>query len=267
MDHNDFFNEEEFLEKVKDAAAEGARKGAGGGFEKGLFRMLLLKMMIPALVVVALMMLVLPRISLGGSIKDLFTVDAPVENHDLTLANKGILGYTVADFQDAVLKDSTKLKELEVLSYKVTDAATLTKTGLMNIKAFTKTQLITYHGTAVYSVDLSKITRDSIKLDEENKKVVIEIPHAQLKPINIQAEEIEFGDVDKGLLAFGDLTMTPDQMKEVQVEAQKKMEAKLIEEKIVDEADRFGKLAVWEIYQPIIAGVSSQYSLEVVFAK
>ena len=259
------FNENEFLEKVKQAAEEGAKQGTKGSFGSDLVKVLLLKVMLPVLIIIAVMMLILPRMSLEDKIKGLIEVEAPVENHDMTLENTGILGYTVADFQDAILGDSSKLKELEVLSYKVADAVVITDTGLLNLKVFTKTQLITYHGTAVYSIDLSKINKDSIKMNEENKVITLAIPHATLKPINIQASDIEFGDTEKGLLAFGEVKLSPEDQAKIQIEAQNKMEEKLIEEKIVDEADRFGKMAVWEIYQPIITNVSPEYSLEIIF--
>lgn len=259
------FNENEFLEKVKQAAEDGAKQGTKGSFGSDLVKVLLLKVMLPVLIIIAVMMLILPRMSLEDKIKGLIEVEAPVENHDMTLENTGILGYTVADFQDAILGDSSKLKELEVLSYKVADAVVITDTGLLNLKVFTKTQLITYHGTAVYSIDLSKINKDSIKMNEENKVITLAIPHATLKPINIQASDIEFGDTEKGLLAFGEVKLSPEDQANIQVEAQNKMEEKLVEEKIADEADRFGKMAVWEIYQPIITNVSPEYSLEIIF--
>ena len=72
-------------------------------------------------------------------------------------------------------------------------------------------------------------------------------------------------DVDKGLLAIGDINITPEQMSEVQGTARDKMEKKLEEQKTAEEADRFAKMSVWEIYQPIINAVTSGYSLEVEF--
>ena len=263
---DDYYNDE-FLEEVKKAAAEGAAQGTKSNFGADFIKTLLLKVMLPALVVIAAMMLILPRVSLEDKIKDLISTEKPVEDHDQTLENNGFLGYTVADFQKAILSDSTKLKELEVLSYKVADAATITDTGLFNLKVFTKTQLITYYGTAIYTIDLGKIREDSIVLDEDSKKITLTIPHSTLKPINIQASDIKFGDVDKGILAFGDLKLSIEETQKVQMEAQKKMEEKLTEEKIADEADKFGKMVVWEIYQPIVTRVSPEYTLEIAFEK
>ena len=265
MENDIQFNEKELLEKVEKAAMEGARKGSGSGAAKELIKALVLKVAIPALIIIAVLMFIIPKVSLTGSIKGIFEVDKPVEDRDLTIENHGFLGYTAADFAEAVLKDRTQLRKLSVTSYKVSDAATITVEGLAKLKMFSKNQIITYHGTAVYTIDLSALTDDCIILDENNKTVTLMIPHAQLEPINIQAEDMEFGDVEKGLLAFGSIKLEPGDMAKIQSEAQAKMEQKLLYDNISAEADRFAKMAVWELYQPIISSVSSEYRLNVIF--
>ena len=57
--------------------------------------------------------------------------------------------------------------------------------------------------------------------------------------------------------------MTPEQQQEVQSEARTKMMEKLEAENTAEEAERFAKLSVWEIYQPIINTVTKGYSLEI----
>ena len=188
-----------------------------------------------------------------------------MENHDVTLDNNGILGYTAADFEEAILGDSSKLKKLEVYSQKISDVSTITDTGLLNWGIFTKNQLITFNGTAVYTVDLSNLKKSDISYNEEEKLITLKIPHAVQEEINIPEEEIQFSDTNKGLLAFGDIKMTVEQAMKVQAEARKKMEEKLALDNVLQTADRFAKLSVWEIYSPIIKSVAKDYTLEVVF--
>ena len=258
-------NTKEFLEKVEEAARNGAMQGSKGrgGRRFSLYDMLrtgILLVMIGAFV-----MMFLKIQSFTGSLKSLVQRDAPVEDRDLTLENHGILGYTAADFQDAILGDSEQLKKLEVYTINVSDVAELINTGIGNIEAFSKKQLITYKGTATYTVDLGELSRDDITLDESEMTVRIRIPHAVLEPINIDENDIEFGDVERGLLGVGKMTMKPEDMAKVQSEARDKMMEKLEEQKTAEEADRFAKMSVWEIYQPIINAVTTGYSLEVEF--
>ena len=135
----------------------------------------------------------------------------------------------------------------------------------MNLSVFKKCQFITYNGTAVYTVDLSKLKKNSVTLDEEKQVVTLRIPHAQQERINIPSDKISFGDVKKGILALGKMNVTPQQMAQVQTEAENKMIEKLESSHAIDEADRFAKMAVWEIYQPMINKVTTGYSLEVLF--
>ena len=177
------------------------------------------------------------------------------------------MGYTVADFAEAVLGDSQQLKKLEVYTVNISDATTLTNTGLLNFKVFTKSQILTYHGIATYTVDLTGLNEDSFKLDEENKKLIMYIPHTVLETINVPSDQIEFGDTERGFLAFGDIKLTQEESAKVQTEARTKMEEKLTEEKTSEEADRFAKMSVWELYQPIISNMDPEYQLEIEFTE
>ena len=85
----------------------------------------------------------------------------------------------------------------------------------------------------------------------------------QGKEANINEDEIEFGDVNRGLLGIGKMEMKPEDVAKVQNAARSKMEEKLEQQKVIEEADRFAKLSVWEIYQPMINAVTTGYSLQV----
>ncbi len=253
MSEHQIENEELFLKQVEKAARKGA---ASGSRRSGIFSSVL------TVVLVIAVFLAARRLFDPG---DLLKREAPVEGHDLTLENQGLFGYTAADFAEAVLGDSSQLKKLEVYTREVSDAATVTDTGLGRFKVFTKTQILTYHGTVTYTVDLSSLSKEDISVDEDSHTVTIRIPHAQEGEINIPSDRIEFGDVDKGMLAFGKIKLTAEESSKVQTEARTKMEEKLEEDRVAEEADRFAVMSVWEIYHPMIASVSPAYELEVEF--
>lgn len=256
-------NTKEFLAKVEEAAREGAKQGSKGARGRSPFEMLKTIILIALIIGVGWMVYRLQ--SFTGDLKDIVSRDAPVEDRDLTLENHGVLGYTAADFQDAILGDSKQLKKLEVFTTDISGAATLIDTGLGNLKVFTKSQLLTYKGTVTYTVDLGELEKDDITLDEEAMTVHVKIPHAVQGEININENEIEVGDVDRGLLGIGEISMTPEENQKVQSEARNKMQETLDEEDVISEADRFAKMSVWEIYQPIIDKVTTGYSLKVEF--
>lgn len=254
----------EFLAKVEEAAREGAKQGSKGA-RRGIGPFELLKTLILIALIAGVGWMVFRFKNFTGDLKDLVSREVPVEERDLTLENRGILGYTAADFQEAILGDSQQLKKLEVYSTDISGAATLVDTGLAKLKVFTKTQLLNYKGTVTYTVDLGELSKDDITLDEEDMTVHLKIPHAVQEDININENDLEVGDVDRGLLGIGEISMTAEENQQLQSEARAKMQEKLDEENTIAEADRFAKMSVWEIYQPIIDKVTTGYSLEVEF--
>ena len=255
---NEEFNEEELLKKVEKAAEKGATKS---GLRQAFISSL------PAILAVCLLgYLIVPKVyALNNGLKSFFRFDDPVADHDATIDNHGFLGYTAADFEEAILGDSSQLKKLEVYEQEISDVTQITDTGLLNWGVFTKNQLITYNGTVVYTVDLSTLRRSDIVFDEEEKTITLKIPHAVQEEINIPEENIQFGDTTRGLLAFGEIKMTMEQAAKVQSEVRTKMEEKLSSSNALENADRFAKLSVWEIYSPIIKSVAKDYSLVVEF--
>lgn len=255
---NKEFNEEEFLKKVE--------KTVNKGMAKAGLRSAFINSLPTIIVIVVLAALIIPKVnSLNDAFHSVFKIDEPLADHDMTIDNNGIFGYTAADFEEAILGDSSKLKKLEVFKQQISDVSTITDTGLLNWGVFTKNQLITYNGTVVYTVDLSTLRSSDIRFDEEARIITLKIPHAVQEEINIPEDQIQFGDTTKGLLAFGDIKMSMEQASQVQAEARKKMQEKLDQDKVIETADRMAILSVWELYSPIIKGVAKEYSLEVVF--
>ena len=257
-DMNKNAREEELIQRVEMAAERGASKGR---VKSGILAS------IPTLIILGLVaLLIIPKVfALNDGLKYFFRTEAPVDDHDLTIENRGVLGYTAVDFEEAILGDSQKVKKLQVFQQEVSDVATQTDTGLFNLSAFTKAKIITYNGTAIYTVDLSDLKKTDISFDEKQRIVTLRIPHAQQEKINIPEDEIQFGDTTRGLLAFGDIRMTPEQLSDVQEGARNKMQEKLAEQNVQETADRFAKLAVWEMFSPIIKAVGKDVSLEVEF--
>lgn len=250
----------EMQEELKRAENRGKRKGWFGRIRSFLVGILC------GFLILTLVTSYIHGLNAWNAFKSFFSRESAVENHDLTLENHGFFGYTVADFEEAVLGKEEQLKKLEVYSREVSDVATLTQAGLGKIKAFSKYQYITYHGTAIYTVDLSKLKKKNISLDEESKVVTITVPGVVLEPINIPSENIEFGEVKKNtIFAFGDIKLTPEDQAKVESEAKDRMLKKLEEENVAKDATSSAEHAIWEIFQPVISGVSPEYTLKIEF--
>ena len=113
---------------------------------------------------------------------------------------------------------------------------------------------------------MSDFSAKSIVVDNDNKRVMLVIPHARLDTIALNPEEMEIGNVEKGILAIGDLKLTPEQRKRLERGALEKMKIKLLDDNIQNEADRFAKQVIWELYQPVTSNVAPGYTLEIVLS-
>lgn len=248
--------EEEFIERVEKAAHKGAKSGCKRGNS--------ISSIISVVLIIAVFFFVSTKIdNFKNSISNLSSTEQAVEGHDLTLENHRLFGYTAADFAEAILGKDSQLIKLEAYKIDISDAATITQAGLGKLKVFSKTQIITYNGTATYTVDLSNITESDIQLDEENNNLIIYIPHTKLESINIPRKNIHFGDTEKGFFAIGELKLTTDENAKVETEAETRMKEKLVLNHIHDRADEAAIMSVWKLYQPIISSVSPAYTLEI----
>lgn len=251
--------EKDLKRQLKKAERKGRRKGWLAGIRNFFIGIIIGMLLLTAFTAY------MHGLGIKDAFKALFTSETAVEDHDLTLINHKIFGYKAADFAEAVLGKDEELKKLEVYSREVSDVTTITQAGLFKIKAFSKYQLITFNGKAVYTVDLSGLKKSDITLDEETKTVTMTVPTPVLEPINIPSENIQFGDVEKEALAFGNIKLTPEQQAEVETQAKDRILKKLEEENAIEDAKVAAQHSIWEIFQPVIAKMSSKYTLKIEF--
>ena len=246
----DMSYDEELLDRIENAAARGAQIGSRYA--------ILLSTMITLLLIVAAVFILPVFFGIDKKVSDVPSgaeiSPTPEEKH-----------ITTSDFAEAILTRTEQKKKVEVFEAEISDVVKLSDEGLLNLSVFSKSQLITFNGYVVYTVDLTEMSELDIELDESAKKVTLWIPHAEQGEIRIPASEMEFGDVEKGFLAFGDLKLSGEDEAKVEMEAEKKMEETLLKEQTILQADRFAKLTVWEIFQPFVAKVSPEYTFEVSF--
>ncbi|MDY2629271.1 MAG: DUF4230 domain-containing protein [Lachnospiraceae bacterium] len=254
---------EEDLKNVINEAVEDSVDRAFKKYRRSVFRPYIkLRKIIVWCVVIGLV------VGIGVYLHDRNTASekvAAVENHDLTLDNNGIFGFTVADFEKPVLGEAVRNRLLIVEEQEVYVNSTITETGLFNLGVFNKQQALTIHGTGQYTIDLTQVDKDDLSLNEDTCELTIQIPHAELHKVIFDPSQTEIGDTKKGWFAFGDIKMTTEQQKEFETNAKEKLEEKLSEAQCFEEADRFAKLSAYETYQPIVETVSPVYKVTIEF--
>ena len=188
----------------------------------------------------------------------------PLEDHDVTLENNGIFGFKAVDFEDAVLGASQRQELLIVDEQEVSVPAIITQAGLFNWDITSKSLIETIYGTGEYTIDLSKVTRDSILFDEDLYTVVIHVPYPELHSVVFNPEKTVIGDTKRGWLAFGEIKMTADEIKTFENAAIVKLTARLNEDDCFEKAVRFARLSAYELYQPVVSSISPAYKVTII---
>lgn len=194
------------------------------------------------------------------------TILEPVEEHDLTVNNKGVLGYTAVDFEEAVLGAAKKEALLVVDEQEISVVTTTTQTGLFNLGVLSKKQSVTFVGTSQYVVDLKKLVKENISVDDESHTVTVKVPHAEFHQVTIDHNKTIFSDTEKGLLAFGDIKMSQEESNKIDAEAAEKLEAKARETEPMKKADQYALYVLRDLFETSITSVTNSYKVKVEFA-
>ena len=181
------------------------------------------------------------------------------------IITENFIGYTAADFEEAVLGAKIEKQDLIVMEQPLEIETTLTKSGLGNLEIFSKVKTVVYKGNGIYTVNMSKIDSDHIDVDLDKKIVSIKIPHTVLYDVYLDTESMEFNDTEKGLLAFGDLSLTMEQQNQLEQTVTKSMEERLNDPDLFKQADELAKYKTWQIFQPLISAVSNEFVVEMEF--
>ena len=176
------------------------------------------------------------------------------------IIDENIVSKTLADFQDAIMQKEIDKNELVVMEQPISVTMTISEMGLGNWEIFSKTKQITFFGTGVYTVDMGSLKRSDIKMDADSKTITISFRGSELTYVNLDIEKTEFEETDKGLLSFGDITLTTEQQQQLELQVRQSMTRTLESDSYKQLADGFAQVNIWKIYQPVVTSVSNGYN-------
>lgn len=194
---------------------------------------------------------------------DIFKTEKPVDAYDLKLKDSGILGYKAADFQNPILGEASRQALLIVDEQDVHVSSKITDTWLFNLKVFSKYQNVEFYGTGIYTVDLSKLTKDNITVDSENHAVQITIPYPELHDVTFDPSRTVVGDVQRSWLGFGDITLNEKQQKKFETTAVDKLTDRLNESECFDRAEDYARLSAEDVFGPVVDSVAPGWSVAI----
>jgi hypothetical protein len=170
----------------------------------------------------------------------------------------------VADFQEPIILNHGQESRLIVHTARLSETISLANEGLGGWEWTSAYQDVVYEGEAQYTVDLSQLAEGDFLLNNEMKILTVQIPYAQLAPINIPAEQIKFRDVKKGWAAPKDIKLTAEENAQLMIQVNNQMKAKLIDENIIGIANESAKIVVADLLSATVHSIDPEFTVVVV---
>ena len=145
----------------------------------------------------------------------------------LPLQPKDDSAEVIFELEESILESIKETMELIPLELKLTEKLIIDE-GWGDLGVFKKLQRIHYKGLGIYSVDLSSIDKPEIQIDSKVATIVLTVPEPKVKTCTIIEDETLYEDTEKGLLRFGEITLTIEEQllltREVTSRMKKRME-------------------------------------------
>jgi len=174
-------------------------------------------------------------------------------------------GKVTVNFADVLITEQKETRKLIVLELDGEAPVELKENLIkgLNIEFLEKTQNIKYKTTGHFVVDLDKLSKDDIIVDDDKKIITINIPHARLDSIEIDPYKIEVDHVEGGLFSNKDIKLEISDY----IKLEKKLQSKILETFDTAEngqkADSAAREQVKAIYEPIVKAIDSDYEVEI----
>lgn len=144
------------------------------------------------------------------------------------------------------IKSTSKIIPLEV---ELSKFITIDKSW-GSLEVFQKYKRIKFYANCSFYIDLSKLKKEDISLDESDLTITVSNP--QIFTIDILREKTTYEDSTNGLLRFGEITLTSEEFDEIQEEVYKSFEETLNEKDIYDQAIYNSKISLTNLFKQII---------------
>lgn len=248
--------------KPENPRGEEPREGRRRGHGRDRFVKRLVWMAIVLVLLIALVLLILPRIDKAvEALTPEVSITVPDSLQDMLPDET--MGYTAIDFTNAILGESRERKELVVMEQDVEVTSKISQ-DLLRLSLFSKVKIIRSHGTGVYTVALDEIAGDDIAVNNETKIITVTIPHTELSYVNVDVEKTEFEDTQKALFAIGDIKLTTEQKHMLDQSVDDTLHERLNDKALFAKADEIALNKVREILQPIVGSISDEYIVKIV---
>lgn len=170
-----------------------------------------------------------------------------------------------ADFSDVILSGQNETRKLSVSTQTGTVTTKLTDRLItrLDFDFLKKTQNVSCAGTGCFVVELDHLTAANILEDHEGETVTIRTGNPYLQVIEIDSGRIIIGEVQKSLLARGDIRLSVADYAAIEQDLRSRLEEKFDTAANGQTADSLAVNMVREVYEPIVKAIDRRYRVTV----
>ncbi|NRS86680.1 hypothetical protein BD780_003905 [Clostridium tetanomorphum] len=166
---------------------------------------------------------------------------------------------------EAIINKIHEKKELIIMEAELSDKVVLDDSW-GNFAVFKKITYINFNGKGIYTVDLSKIKAENITMQPNIKTIYINVPKPEIKSITINEEKTSY-ETEKGILRFGEITLSPAENQIMTQKVKERMKEKLSESDMINKALINTKKSIKEIILSVLNNKDSDYTIVVYIEK
>jgi len=123
--------------------------------------------------------------------------------------------------------------------------------SLFDLNMLSKSQVVRFYGTALYTVNLESLSKRDIFIGETFIKIYISRP--ELYALNLDAEKTIIDRIEHGFLSFGAIKVTPEDYKSMQVLAIARMREQVGGDDIIIISEANAIKAAAELFQSVLS--------------
>lgn len=128
---------------------------------------------------------------------------------------------------------------------------------------FEKYKNITFFANCSYSIDLSQISSENLKINSNTREVNLAISKPSIYSISINHDKTVYEEAQTGLLRFGDINLTAEEYGIIEREIKKKITDKMTSEELATQAKLASDKALDGLFVSILGeNLETTYSYE-----
>ncbi|WP_300381295.1 DUF4230 domain-containing protein [Clostridium sp.] len=154
--------------------------------------------------------------------------------------------------EQALIKRINSVNKLITLELELSQVITIDQ-SYGDLDVLKKYKRIKFYSDCSYYIDLSKIVKDDLVFDEDLNTLNLTIPNPEIYNVSVDKDKIEEETSVNGLLRFGEIKLTTEEFKNLELEIISSLEEKLNNIPIFNEAKIKTKTSIENLVKDFIS--------------